>query len=74
MGNYSFNYESSKKTFAERSGLIDKNRQFGNQELADIYRSVSFAKDMVCRRGTQYRRTINELGYEYGVVPTQRLS
>ena len=47
MGDYSFDYEYSKQSFAERSGLIDKNRQFTNEQLADIYRCIAFSKDMV---------------------------
>lgn len=46
MGDYSFDYEYSKQSFAERSGLIDKNRQFNNDQLENIFRCVAFTKQM----------------------------
>jgi len=47
MGDYSFDYEYSKQSFAERSGLVNKNRQFTTEQLEDIHRCVAFTKDMV---------------------------
>lgn len=46
MGDYSFDYEYSKQSFAERSGLVEKNRQFTTEQLENIHRCVAFTKDM----------------------------
>ena len=44
-GDYSTDYEYAKKSFATRSGLIDKNRVFSLDEATDIYKCVQYAKD-----------------------------
>lgn len=46
LGNYSMDYDDAKATFAERSGLVDKTRQFSNEQLEDVYRCLGFTKDM----------------------------
>lgn len=61
MGDYSFDYEYSKKSFAERSGLIDKNRQFTAEQLANIYRCVAFTKDMVDSLTYEQDKALGEL-------------
>ena len=43
-GDYSPNYEYVKEAFAVRSGLVSKHRLFSENESADIYRCVDFAK------------------------------
>ena len=43
-GDYSPNYEYAKEAFAVRSGLVSKDRLFSENESADIYRCVDFAK------------------------------
>ena len=43
-GDYSPNYEYAKEAFAVRSGLVSKSRLFSENESADIYRCVDFAK------------------------------
>lgn len=44
MGDYSFDYEYSMRSFAERSGLVDKNRQFTTEQLEDIHRCIAFTR------------------------------
>lgn len=46
IGKYSMNYDDAKATFAERSGLVDKARQFSDEQLEDVYRCLGFTKDM----------------------------
>lgn len=46
LGDYSFDYDYSKRAFAERSGLVDKCRQFTNEQLEDVYRCLAFTKEM----------------------------
>ncbi len=43
-GDYSPNYEHVKEAFAVRSGLVSKHRLFSENESADLYRCVDFAK------------------------------
>ena len=43
-GDYSPNYEYVKEAFAVRSGLVSKGRLFSENESADLYRCVGFAK------------------------------
>ena len=43
-GDYSPNYEYVKEAFAVRSGLVSKPRLFSENESADLYRCVGFAK------------------------------
>ena len=43
-GDYSPNYEYVKEAFAVRSGLVSKCRLFSENESADLYRCVGFAK------------------------------
>ena len=43
-GDYSPNYEYVKEAFAVRSGLVSKDRLFSENESADLYRCVGFAK------------------------------
>lgn len=43
-GDYSPNYEYVKEAFAVRSGLVSKYRLFSENESADLYRCVGFAK------------------------------
>ncbi len=43
-GDYSPNYEYVKEAFAVRSGLVSKERLFSENESADLYRCVGFAK------------------------------
>ena len=40
LGNYIEDYETAKKDFAERSGLVQKGRQFSDEQLAEIYRCI----------------------------------
>lgn len=44
-GDYSPNYEYIKKSFAVRSGLINKQRLFTEEEAADLYRCLRFVQD-----------------------------
>lgn len=43
-GDYSPSYAYVKEAFAVRAGLIDKNRVFSDDEAADLYRCVDYAK------------------------------
>ena len=43
-GDYSPNYEYAKESFALRSGLIPESRLFSEQETANLFRCVDFAK------------------------------
>lgn len=61
MGDYSFDYEYSKQSFAERSGIVDKNRQFTNEQLEDIHRCVAFVKDMVDSLTYEQNKALGEL-------------
>ena len=61
MGDYSFDYDYSKQSFAERSGLVDKNRQFTTEQLEDIHRCVAFAKDMVDGLTYEQDKALGEL-------------
>lgn len=61
MGDYSFDYEYSKQSFAERSGLVNKSRQFTTKQLEDIHRCVAFAKDMVDGLTYEQERTLEKL-------------
>ena len=45
MGDYSFDYDYSKQSFAERSGLVDKARQFSNEQLENLYRCLAFTRE-----------------------------
>ena len=40
QGHYIDDYETAKKDFAERSGLVQKGRQFSDEQLAEIYRCI----------------------------------
>ena len=61
MGDYSFDYEYSKQSFAERSGLVDKNRQFTDKELEDFYRCLGFTKDTNYSLTYEQERTLEKL-------------
>lgn len=41
-GDYSSNYAYAKKSFAIRSGLVDKNCLFSQQEASDLYAAVEY--------------------------------
>ena len=43
-GDYSPNYEYVKEAFDVRSGLVNKHRLFSENESADLYRCLDFAK------------------------------
>ena len=43
-GDYSPNYEYVREAFAVRSGLVNKYRLFSENESADLYRCLDFAK------------------------------
>lgn len=45
LGEYSSNYNYSKEYFALRSGLVNKQKIFTNQENEEIYKSVKYAKE-----------------------------
>ena len=40
QGNYIDEYEAAKKDFATRSGLVQKGRQFSDEQLAEVYRCI----------------------------------
>ena len=40
QGNYLDDYEAAKKDFATRSGLVQKGRQFSDEQLAEVYRCI----------------------------------
>ena len=40
QGNYIENYEAAKQDFAMRSGLIQKSRQFSDEQLTEVYRCI----------------------------------
>lgn len=44
-GDYTTDYEYAKKSFATRSGLIDKHRVFSLEEASNIYKCIQYAKD-----------------------------
>lgn len=60
-GNYFTDYEAAKTDFAIRSGLIDKNRYFSDEQLENIYRSLSFTKDINDCLTYDYEQQINGL-------------
>ena len=41
-GHYSFDYESAKEDFAIRSGMVDENKLFTDEQMNDIYRAVNY--------------------------------
>jgi len=45
MGNYSFDYEYSKKAFALRSGLVERNHVISDEQLENLYRCLAFTRD-----------------------------
>ncbi len=61
LGDYSYNYESSKQAFAERSELVDKYLQFSNEELEDFYRCLGFTKDTNYSLTYDQERTLEKL-------------
>ena len=40
QGNYIEDYETAKQDFATRSGLVQKGRQFSDEQLAEVYRCI----------------------------------
>ena len=68
MGDYSFDYEYSKQSFAERSGLIDKNRQFNNDQLENIFRCVAFTKQMNDGLSFDQEKELDDLMDHIGAV------
>ena len=40
QGNYFNDYETAKQDFATRSGLVQKGRQFSDEQLAEVYRCI----------------------------------
>lgn len=68
LGHYTFDYELAKNDFAERSGLVDKHRQFTNEQLADIYRCVAFSKDTVDSLSYEQDKALDELMDKIGCV------
>ena len=40
QGNYLDEYEAAKQDFATRSGLVQKGRQFSDEQLAEVYRCI----------------------------------
>lgn len=43
--NYSPNFDSVKESFITRSGLLDRNRLFTEDEAANLYRCIAYAQD-----------------------------
>lgn len=44
-GDYSPNFDDVKESFITRSGLLDRNRLFTEEEAANLYRCIAYAKD-----------------------------
>lgn len=44
-GDYTTNFNYAKHSFATRSGLVDKNRDFSLEEATNIYKCIQYAKD-----------------------------
>ncbi len=44
-GDYTPNYEYAKESFAIRSGLVNKNQLFSEEEAADIYKSIGYTRE-----------------------------
>lgn len=61
MGKYSFDYETSKQAFAERSGLVDRHRQFSNEQLENLYRCLAFTKNANNDLTYEQDKTIGDL-------------
>lgn len=69
-GNYFTDYDAAKKDFAVRSGLIDKKRVFSDGQLENIYRSLSFTRDIDDCLTFDYEQQIKELMRQIeGVLP-----
>lgn len=69
-GNYFTDYEIAKTDFAVRSGLIDKMRVFSDGQLENIYRSLSFTKEMSDCLTCDYEQQVNGLMRQIeGVLP-----
>ena len=67
-GDYSPDYEYAKLSFAMRSGLVDKNRVFTNDEASNIYRCIDFTKNNNEQLNYEQERELNALAekLEYG--------
>lgn len=44
-GDYTTDYDYAKRSFATRSGLVDKHRLFSLEEATNIYKCIQYAKD-----------------------------
>ena len=44
-GDYTTDYDYAKRSFATRSGLVNKHRLFSLEEATNIYKSIQYAKD-----------------------------
>lgn len=65
QGNYIDDYEAAKKDFATRSGLIQKSRQFSDEQLTEVYRCIHETLDsgypIIPERETLLRETAKQI-------------
>jgi hypothetical protein len=68
-GDYSRSYDYSKESFAIRSGLINKNRVFIDEEAENLYRCLSFAnehcEELSFDREQELKELLTKLEYGY---------
>lgn len=71
-GDYSRCYDFAKQSFAIRSGLIDKNRIFSDEEAESLYRCVSYTKeyceDLSFDREQKLKDLMIKLEYGYSQI------
>lgn len=73
-GHYTLNYQSAKEDFAVRSGLIQKERQFSDEQLTEVYRclreTLESDSPITQERETLLRETAEQI--EYAVSDLER--
>ena len=84
QGNYYSNYDGVKLDFACRAGLVEKNRQFTDEQLVEVYRCIhetldgeySIAReryDMLTAAASQIERSVDDLDERVNLSNRQEL-
>lgn len=84
QGNYHYNYDAAKLDFACRAGLVDKHRQFTDEQLVEVYRCIHETldgeypitrerHDMLISAAEQIERSVDDLDKRVSLSNQQEL-
>ena len=84
QGNYHYDYDDAKLDFACRAGLVEKNRQFSDEQLVEVYRCIHETLDsehpitrerldMLASAAEQIERSVDDLDERVSLSNLQEL-